>query len=100
MALAFKTVTVNIPNTEGAFQSNQDVAFGDDVRVADVAVKAFKLDYTERPPSPTDTVQVGASVTNIGGETVEFRVKTNYTGAEYTGEISILVIAEVERDRA
>lgn len=98
MGLAFKTVTVNIPNTEGAFQSNQDVTFGKDVRVADVAIKAFKLDYAERPTPHTDTVQVGASVTNVAGETVEFRLKTNYTGTEYTGEVSILVIADVFRE--
>jgi hypothetical protein len=38
-------------------------------------------------------VQVSTSLTNIGGETVEFRVKTNYSGTEYTGEVSVLVIA-------
>ena len=96
MALAFKTVTVNIPNTEGVFQSNQDVSFGRRVRVADVAIKAFKLDYAERPDRPNDVVQVGASLENIGEETVEFKVKTNYTGAEYTGEISVLVTADVD----
>jgi hypothetical protein len=98
MGLAFKTVTVNIPNTEGVFQSNQDVSFGDDVRVAEVAIKAFKLDYAERPTPPSDIVQVGASLTNVGGETVEFRVKTNFSGTEYTGEVSVLVIADVIRD--
>jgi hypothetical protein len=96
MATGFKTVTVNIPNTEGVFQTNQDISFGKKVKAADVAIKAFKLDYRERPPGPTDTVQVGASLENIGDETVEFKVKTNYTGAEYTGEVSILVIAELE----
>jgi hypothetical protein len=98
MALAFKTVTVNIPNTEGVFQSNQDVAFGDDVKSAEVALKAFKLDYAERPTPPSDIVQVGVSLQNIGGETVEFKVKTNYSGTEYTGEVSVLVIAELFRD--
>lgn len=98
MTLAFKTGTVNIPNTEGVFQSNQDVSFGEDVRVAEVAIKAFKLDYAERPTPPSDIVQVGASLTNVGGETVEFRVKTNYSGTEYTGEVSVLVIAELRRD--
>ena len=99
MPLAFKTVTVNIPNTEGVFQSNQDVSFGKKVRVADVAIKAFKLDYAERPDRPNDIVQVGASLENIGEETVEFKVKTNYTGAEYTGEISILVTADLLDER-
>jgi hypothetical protein len=98
MGLAFKTVTVTIPNTEGVFQTNEDVGFGKDVRVADVAIKAFKLDYAERPTPPSDIVQVGASVTNVAGETVEFRVKTNYSGTEYTGEVSVLVIADLLRD--
>jgi hypothetical protein len=74
------------------------VAFGDDVRIVEVAIKAFKLDYAERPTPPSDIVQVGASLTNIGGETVEFRVKTNYSGTEYAGEVSVLVIADVLRD--
>jgi hypothetical protein len=99
MTLAFKTVTVNIPNTEGVFQSNQDVSFGEDVRIAEVAIKAFKLDYAERPTPSTDIVQVGASLTNVGGETVEFRLKTNYSGTEYTGEVSVLVIADLFRER-
>lgn len=99
MGLAFETVTVPIPNTEGVFQTNQSVSFGEDVRAADVAIKAFKLDYAERPTPPSDTVQVGVSFINKGGETVQFRVKTNYSGTEYTGEVSVLVIADLLRDR-
>jgi hypothetical protein len=98
MGLAFETKTVPIPNTEGVYQSNEVVGFGKDVRVADVAIKAFKLDYTERPTPPSDIVQVGATVTNVEGETVEFRLKTNYSGTEYTGEVSVLVIADLLRD--
>jgi hypothetical protein len=98
MALAFETKTVRIPNTEGAYQTNDQVVFDDDVRKADVAIKAFKLDYAERPTPATDVVQVGASLTNIGGETVEFSVKTNFSGTEYTGEVSVLVIADLLRD--
>jgi hypothetical protein len=41
----FKTVTVTIPQTTGVFNSNQDTSFGRRIRKADVALKAFKLDY-------------------------------------------------------
>jgi hypothetical protein len=98
MALAFETKTVRFSNAEGPFQANDQVVFDDDVRKAEVAIKAFKLDYTERPTPATDIVQVGASLGNIGGETVQFSVKTNFSGTEYTGEVTVLVIAEVGRD--
>jgi hypothetical protein len=96
MGLAFKTVTVAIPRTEGIFNSNEDVSFGRIVRTAEVALKAFKLDYAERPASLNDIVQVGVSLQNIGDEAVEFKVKTNYSGAEYQGEVSVLIIAELD----
>ena len=95
MGLAFKTVTITIPRTEGMFNANQDVSFGRMVRTADVAIKAFKLYYAERPASLGGRVQVGVSLENIGAEAIEFKVKTNYSGAEYQGEVSVLVIAEL-----
>jgi hypothetical protein len=47
MALSFKTVTVTIPQTTGPLTINQDVSFGRRIRDrnAEVALKAFKLDY-------------------------------------------------------
>jgi hypothetical protein len=95
MALEFKTVTVTIPQTTGAFNSNQDASFGKRVRTAEVALKAFKLDYVGGARTG-DIAQAGVSLESIGDEAVEFKVKANYSAATYTGEISVLVIADVE----
>jgi hypothetical protein len=96
MALEFKTVTVTIPQTTGVFNSNQDASFGARVRKADVALKAFKLDYVGGARTG-DIAQASVSLEGIGDEAVEFKVKANYSAATYTGEISVLVIADVER---
>lgn len=94
MALEFKTVTVNIPQTTGAFNQNQDSSFGKKVRKADVALKAYKLDYVGGART-SDIVQVGVSLESVGDEAVEFKVKANYSGGTYTGEVSVLVIADL-----
>lgn len=95
MGVEFKTVTVTIPQTTGVFNSNQDVSFGARVRKADVALKAFKLDYVGGVRTG-DIAPAGVSLENIG-EAVEFKGKANYSAATYTGEVSVLVIADVER---
>ena len=95
MALVFKTVTVTIPQTTGAFNSNQDASFEGRIRTAEVALKAFKLDYVGGARTG-DIAQAGVSLDSIGDEAVEFRVKANYSAATYTGEISVLVIADLD----
>jgi hypothetical protein len=94
MGLEFKTVTVTIPQTTGPFNSNQDASFGRRVRTAEVALKAFKLDYVGGARTG-DIAQAGVSLESVGDEAVEFKVKANYSAATYTGEISVLVIADV-----
>lgn len=94
MTLAFKTVTVPIGQTDGVFTSNQDVSFRKDVVDAEVAIKAFKLDYVGGART-SDVVQVGVTRQNVGEETVEFQVKANYSGGRYSGEVSVLIIAEL-----
>jgi hypothetical protein len=100
MGLAFKTVTVTIPQTTGPLTINQDVSFGRRIRhkKAEVALKAFKLDYVGGARD-SDIAQAGVSLENVGDEAVEFKIKANYSAATYTGEISVLVIAELEDER-
>jgi hypothetical protein len=100
MGLAFKTVTVTIPQTTGPLTINQDVSFPRRIRDknAEVALKAFKLDYIGGPREG-DIAQAGVSLENVGDEAVEFKVKANYSAATYTGEISVLVIAELWDER-
>ena len=96
MGLEFKTVTVTIPQTTGPLTINQDVSFGRRIkdRNAEVALKAFKLDYVGGARAG-DIVQAGVSLENVGDEAVEFKVKANYSAATYTGEVSVLVIADL-----
>ena len=93
----FKTVTVTIPQTTGVFNSNPDTSFGRRIRKADVALKAFKLDYVGGARD-SDIVQASVSLESFGDEAVESRM-ANYSAAIYTGEISVLVIAECDDDR-
>jgi hypothetical protein len=41
-------------------------------------------------------VQVTVRLQNLGDEDVEYNVTTNYSGGAYTGEVTVLVIADVE----
>jgi hypothetical protein len=97
MVLQFKTVTVTIPQTTGVFNANQDTSFPGRVRNADVALKAFKLDYVGGARD-SDISQASVSLESFADEAVEFKVKANYSAATYTGEISVLVIADIDRD--
>ena len=95
MALDFRSETTKIPQTTGAFSTNESKPFGKRVRTAEVALKSFKLDYVGGA-RPSDVVQVTVRLQNIGDEDVEYNVTTNYSGATYTGEVTVLVIADVE----
>jgi hypothetical protein len=101
MALKFKTVTVTIPQTTGPLTINQDVSFGRRIRDrnAEVALKAFKLDYVGGPRDG-DIAQAGVSLENVGDEAVEFKIKADYSAATYTDEISVLIIADLVEERA
>jgi hypothetical protein len=100
MALAFDTANIPITNEVGAHEDTQTRTFPKDIRVvngrpvADVAIKSFKLDLAGGA-RPTDVVQVTASVANAGGATVTVRIKTHYSGGPYSGEVSVLIIADL-----
>ena len=96
MVLAFKTATVTIPQTNGPITINDDVAFPRRIRDknAEVTLKAFKLDYIGGAREG-DIAQAGVSLESVGDEAVEFKVKVNYSAATYTGEVSVLVIADL-----
>jgi len=72
--------------------------------IVDVAIKEFKLD--QRHPGDLlliDTVQVGARSVGIkpgsNDKTVKFTIRCRYTlknpAADYTGEVTALIIADV-----
>jgi hypothetical protein len=95
MALDFRSETTKIPQTTGAFSTNESKPFGKRVRIADVALKSFKLDAVGGS-RPSDIVQVTVRLQSVGDEDVEYNVTTNYSGGAYTGEVTVLVIADVE----
>jgi hypothetical protein len=95
MALDFRSEMTMIPQTTGAFSTNESTPFGKKVRIADVALKSFKLDYVGGS-RPSDVVQVTARLQGFGDEDVEYSITTNYTGGTYTGEVTVLIIADVD----
>jgi len=44
MALDFRSETIKLPQTTGAFSTNESQPFGKRVRIAEVAPKSFELD--------------------------------------------------------
>lgn len=101
MALAFETVRIPITNETGPHEDTQTRTFPKDIKVidgraiADVAIQSFKLDLAGSA-HPTDITQVTASVTDTGGASVTVRVKTHYSGGPYSGEVSVLIIADLK----
>jgi hypothetical protein len=100
MALAFRTALIHITNETGAHEDTITKTFPKEIKledgrpVAEVAIQSFKLDLVGNA-RPTDIVQVTASA-DVGGATVSVRVKTNYSGGPYTGEVSVLIIADLK----
>ena len=97
MALAFQSEKFFIQPTEGSNSQTESVTFPKDVRIAEVALKEFKLEFTG-PAAPTDIVQVGAVVTDnpAGTDTVQVKLSFNYTGGgQYRGHAVVLVIADL-----
>lgn len=97
MALEFSNVPVRIGETSGTFTSNEDTTFSGFVQAADACIKQFKLDAVGTA-QPSDIVQVGITSVSHHHTTVEFTVQARYTtgsGGKFTGQIDVLVIAEV-----
>jgi hypothetical protein len=99
MALAFEKVRIPITNETGPHEDAVPKTFPREIRVvggravAEVAIQSFKLDLAGGA-RPTDIVQVTASA-DTGGSTVTVRIKTNYSGGPYSGEVLVLIIADL-----
>ena len=98
MPVLFRTISVPIGETSGTFSSNEETTFSPGpIRAADVAIKQFKLDALGSA-QPSDIAQVGITSVSSDHTTVEFTVKARYTtgsGGKFTGQVDVLVIAEV-----
>ena len=100
MALAFEKARVTITNETGIHEDTISKGFERDIReeehrpVVEVAIQSFKLDLAGNA-RPTDVVQVTASLADVGEEEVTVRVRTNYSGGPYSGEVTVLIIADL-----
>jgi hypothetical protein len=95
MALAFERARVQITNESGEHVDTQTRTFPKNLKAAEVAIQSFKLDLAGSA-RPTDIVQVTARVEDRGGASVTVSIKTNYSGGRYSGEVTALIIAELE----
>ena len=103
MALAFETVRFQINNETGVNVDSISKGFERRIReddehrqVVQVAIQSFKLDLAGGATAhPTDVVQVTADLQDVGAEEVTVRVKTNYSGGPYSGEVTVLIIADL-----
>ena len=102
MPLAFEKARVTITNETGIHEDTITKGFERNIRevehrpVVEVALQSFKLDLAGgAAPHPTDVVQVTASIQDVGEETVTVKVRTNYSGGPYSGEVVVLIIADL-----
>ena len=102
MALAFEKARVTITNETGIHEDTISKGFEHGIRevehrpVVEVAIQSFKLDLAGGAAAhPTDVVQVTASLADVGEEEVTVRVRTNYSGGPYSGEVVVLIIADL-----
>ena len=95
MAVKFDEERVVFERSTGPVSRNEEVTFERRVEKANAAIKSFKLDYVGGARS-TDIAEVSISNVNPSHSTVEFTVTVNYSGGEFTAEVVVLVIAEVE----
>ena len=104
MALAFEKARLQITNETGIHEDTISKGFERRIRevehqpVVDVAIQSFKLDLAGHA-RPTDIVQVTAGLADVGEETVTVRVRTNYSGGPYSGEVTVLIIADLVDER-
>jgi hypothetical protein len=111
--LDFRAVMTQIPDASGVEGTGSKGAvefpgskatFDTRVYNAQVAIQTFKLDQVDNEHlKPIDLVQVGARNVKITGakkNIVEYVIKTDYSlrpAGNYTGEVIVLVIADVAR---
>jgi hypothetical protein len=101
MPLDFRTKRIQFDLGTGSQTRNDAVFFGGNINKANVAVKAFKLDFkqfAERMNTVEVTARGGADAPT-GGNEVQFSVTIQYAdqqaNAQFSGFVEVLVIADV-----
>jgi len=99
MAVAFITRRVEVPRGSGRRQFNDSVPFQGKVRVAEVALRGFLLDFVTSDHH-INVVEVATEFAGTEGEIVRFRVDCQYADKnfddQYFGHVDVLVIADLQ----
>ncbi|MGE3271845.1 MAG: hypothetical protein AB7P40_24035 [Chloroflexota bacterium] len=99
MAIEFITSRIDVPRGRGRRQLNGSVSFQRKVRVANIALRGFVLDFVSSDHH-INIVEVTTDFAGSEGEIVRFRVNSQYADKnfddEYFGHIDVLVIADLQ----
>ena len=99
MAVEFITKRIDVPRDRGRRQLNDFVSFPRKVRVANIALRGFLLDFVSSDHH-INVVEVTTDFAGAEGEIVRFRVNCQYADKnfddEYFGHVDVLVIADLQ----
>jgi hypothetical protein len=99
MAVEFITTRIDIPLGIKRRQITSSVSFLKKVRVAEVALRGFQLDFASQDHH-MNIVEVDVQHAGTEGEIVHFRVSCQYADKNfddrYNGYVDVLVIADLQ----
>ena len=99
MAVEFITSRIDVPRGRGRRQLTGSVSFQRKVRVANIALRGFLLDFVTSDHH-INIVEVTTDFAGSEGEIVRFRVNCLYADKnfddEYFGHVDVLVIADLQ----
>ena len=99
MAVEFITKRIPVPRGTGPQQLNDWVSFQRKVRVANIALRGFLLDFVTSDHH-INIVEVTTDFAGSEGEIVRFRVNCQYADKnfddQYFGHVDVLVIADLQ----
>jgi len=98
MAIAFRTVTLDVPGGSGTKVVTGTAFFSTDVRSAATAINGFRLDFANADHH-INVVEVNSEVIGTPGTAVSLRAICQYADKNfddaYSGRVELLVIADV-----
>ena len=99
MAVEFITTRIDVPRGRQRRQLNGSVTFQKKVRVANIALRGFVLDFVSNDHH-MNIVEVTTDFAGSEGEIVRFRVNCQYADKnfddEFLGHVDVLVIADLQ----
>ena len=99
MAVEFITTKIDVTPGKGRKQLTGQVPFHEKVRVANIALRGFLLDFASSDHH-INIVEVTTDFAGTEGEIVHFRVNCQYADKnfddEYSGHVDVLVIADLQ----